>query len=175
MEQKRLFAILSASFIVLSLFLFLTSRGLAQDAVTKGRETAATGSEGAPAAKAASPAHKIMVYYFHTTRRCPTCRKLEVYTREAVEKGFAEALKGGKVEFKVVNIDEPQNKHFVEDFKLYTKSVVLVDMVEGKQLRWKNLEKVWELVVNQPSFIAYIQDEINAYLVPISTSETGTI
>ncbi|MDD5225026.1 MAG: nitrophenyl compound nitroreductase subunit ArsF family protein [bacterium] len=107
---------------------------------------------------------RVILYYFHTTSRCPTCHKIENYTKEAVESGFSQALQDGRVEFQVLNVDEPANSHFTQDYKLFTKSVVVADIKEGKQVRWKNLAKVWELVGNQQLFIKYIQDEVTLYL-----------
>jgi len=109
-------------------------------------------------------AQKILAYYFHGTQRCPTCRKLEAYSAEAIEKGFGEALKRGNLEWRVVNVDEPLNKHFVKDYQLYTKSLVIVKMQGGKQVEWKNLEKIWELVGEKDDFVRYVQDEVSAYL-----------
>jgi len=113
--------------------------------------------------KAALP-DRIVVYYFHTTYRCPTCHKIENYTKEAVETGFAQELREGRLEFRVLNIEEPANAHFIKDYKLHTKSVVVVDIKENKQVRWKNLQKVWEYVGNKPEFFQYIQDEVSLYL-----------
>ncbi len=107
---------------------------------------------------------RVIVYYFHNTFRCPTCHKIENYTKEAVESGFSQALRDGRVEFQVLNIDEPANSHFIQDYQLNTKSVVVVDIKNGKQVRWGNLTKVWELVGNQQLFIKYIQDGVNLYL-----------
>ena len=42
--------------------------------------------------------------------------------------------------------------------------MVVADIKEGKQVRWKNLEKVWEFVGNKQDFFRYIQDEVNLYL-----------
>ena len=41
---------------------------------------------------------------------------------------------------------------------------MVVDIKEGKQARWKNLEKVWELLGNKQAFFRYIQDEVKLYL-----------
>lgn len=164
MKARSRIAVLSAAFVVLAAFLFSASGGAGGNAEKKDSEAAPSASQAAPKVPAAAPAHKITVYYFHGKRRCPTCRKLEAYTREAVVKGFAEAVKNGKVEFRVVDMDEARNKDLVEDLKLYTKAVVIVETLNGKQLRWKNLEKIWDLVVNQFAFVKYVQDEINAYL-----------
>ena len=106
----------------------------------------------------------VIAYYFHTTYRCASCKKIEAYSREAIESGFVEELKNGTLQFLSVNIDEADNKHFVKDYQLYTKSLVICDMEGGKQAQWKNLAKVWELIRNKDEFVKYVQDEINNYL-----------
>lgn len=128
-----------------------------------GAERTATAAE-TYAAKAPNLHRKIRVYYFHGRARCPSCFKIETYTKETVQGDFVQALKDGSLEWQVVNVDEPANQHFVKDYQLYTKSVILADIREGKQTRWKNLEKVWELLHDKSAFRAYIQAEINAYL-----------
>ncbi len=107
--------------------------------------------------------HKVIIYYFHGTARCPSCRKIEDYTREAIENGFAGAIKNGLMEWRPVNVEEQGNEHFIKDYELYTKSVVIVDTRNGKQIRWKNLEKVWELLYSKDAFIKYIKDELRSY------------
>jgi hypothetical protein len=125
----------------------------------------------APAAAHASdppvPENRIVVYYFHTTYRCESCRKIEAYTREAVESFFAADLEQGRVVWKLVNTDEKPNKHFIKDYQLYTKSVVLSEVIGGKQQRWKNLPKVWELLGDKPGFLLYIQEETGDYLAEL--------
>jgi hypothetical protein len=107
---------------------------------------------------------KVVVYYFHSTARCPTCRKFESYSDELIRQQFAQQLSDGRLEWRIVNVDEPGNKHFVADYKLYTKSIVLVKDQPGKAPQWKNLEKIWQLVHDKQAFVGYVKEEINAYL-----------
>jgi hypothetical protein len=102
---------------------------------------------------------KFFVYYFHTTGRCPTCIKMEKYTNEAMKAYFPNELKSGKIEFKVVNVEMPENDHFIKDYGLYTKSVVLSAVNSGKELRWKNLDKIWTKVRDRNEFMNYIRLE----------------
>jgi hypothetical protein len=132
---------------------------------------AKAGKAGKPArpeaARAAAPAvlpHRVTAYYFHTTQRCATCKAIEARSREAIEGAFAAELADGRLAWKVVNVEEQGNEHFVKDYALYTKSVVLVDEVRGREPRWKNLEKVWQLVRDKAAFQRYIQAETRAYL-----------
>jgi hypothetical protein len=105
----------------------------------------------------------VVAYYFHGNFRCQTCRKIEALSREAVESGFPEDLKAGRLEWRVINVEEPGNEHFVQDYQLFSKALVLVAKEGSKQTRWKNLQEVWTLVGNKEAFTKYVQDEIRAY------------
>ena len=106
----------------------------------------------------------VVVYYFHGNRRCNTCRTIEAYTEEAIQSGFPEELGSGQVEWRAVNIDQPENKHFIDDFELSTRTVVFVDTRNGAQDKWIKLEKVWELVHNRADFFDYIQGNLVDFL-----------
>lgn len=107
---------------------------------------------------------KLVVYYLHGTYRCYSCNTIERLTKQAVETGFVSQIKDGRVELKVLNVEEKGNEHFVEDYKLYTKSVILSDTKNNKETRWKNLDQVWTLLGNEGKFIDYIQKEVRSYL-----------
>jgi hypothetical protein len=113
---------------------------------------------------AGNPSRKVIAYYFHGNVRCSTCRTLEAYSEEAIQSGFPEALKQEILEWKVVNVEEPDNRHFIKDYQLYTKSLVIVKMEGDKQVEWKNLDRIWELVRDKPAFLQYVQTEISGYL-----------
>jgi predicted DCC family thiol-disulfide oxidoreductase YuxK len=119
--------------------------------------------------KAAEPTQaqqqqKVLVYYFYTTVRCPTCRKIEAFSGEALRQAFSGALGSGLLEWHPLNVQLPENRHFIEDYQLFTKSLVVVRVKDGRQMEWKNLEKVWELVGNKAIFMKYVQDEVREYL-----------
>ncbi len=110
------------------------------------------------------PAEKVIVYYFHGTFRCPTCTTMEKYAREALEANFGDALSAGKVEFIAVNVEERGNEHFVDDYKLYTKTLILLSVKDGKTLKSKKLDKIWELVHNKQKFIGYVTAELSDFM-----------
>jgi hypothetical protein len=123
-------------------------------------------SPGVPAEpEAIAPAgHVVRVYYFHTTQRCASCKKIEAYSEEAVREGFARELGAGALEWKSLNLDDAANRHFVEDYQLYTKSLVVVDLRNGKEVRWKNLPRIWELLRDDVAFRQYVKREVHEYL-----------
>ena len=108
--------------------------------------------------------HKVIAYYFHGTARCTTCRAIEAYALEAVETGFPEELQSGTLEWHAINVEEPENQHFVDEYELTTRSLVLAHMQGQSQVRWKNLDQVWDLVYDRDAFISYVQDETTTFL-----------
>ena len=110
------------------------------------------------------PAAKIIAYYFHGSFRCYTCTNMEKYSRETIEMNFKDALQTGKIEFKAINVQERGNEHFVDDYQLYTKSLILSLVKDGKEVKSKNLDKIWQLARNKQKFIDYVTNEINSYL-----------
>lgn len=120
----------------------------------------AAGKTTAPAAKAAG---QILAYYFHGFARCQTCRKLETYTQEAIETGFGPEIKSGRIKWQVFNVEEPENKHFIQDFQLNNKSVILAITQGGAVKDWKNLSQIWELVGDKEQFLKYVQGEVRSY------------
>ncbi|MEJ2725750.1 MAG: nitrophenyl compound nitroreductase subunit ArsF family protein, partial [Deltaproteobacteria bacterium] len=128
--------------------------------VTKGT----TKTETLGVTEAAKPESTVVAYYFHGNTRCVTCRTIESYAKEAIESGFPKALKKGQLGFKVVNVEEPQNEHFVQDYQLSASSVVLARFERGKQRDWKNLQLVWDLVRDHDAFVIYVQEEAESFL-----------
>ena len=126
-----------------------------------------------PAPKAATPAaalrpaskpSTILVTYFHATARCMSCLKIEDLTNATMTTRFAGPIADKRVVWRVVNIDEPGNNHFVKDYGLYTKSVVVSEVREGREVRWKNLDQVWQLLGDSAAFQSYVEREVQAFL-----------
>ncbi len=151
------------------LFLGTLFSGCAQSDSKKQADTISTQIKSASADKpsgftADAASNQLVVYYFMSNYRCPSCMYIEKTTESVVTTTFADHIKSGRVVFKAINIDEPENKHYDTDYKLYAQSVILSDVKNGKELRWTNLDKVWKLLNNDEKFKAYVTKEIKTYL-----------
>ena len=107
---------------------------------------------------------KTVVYYFHGNMRCRTCNKIEAYTKEAINLGFAGELANGLLEIRLVNTDKSENEHFIKDFQLTNRSVVLVQNRGNKLEKWENLDRIWLLVRKKEVFQSYINEEIRGFM-----------
>ena len=72
----------------------------------------------------------IYVTYFHATARCASCLKIEDLTNATMTTRFAGPIAEKRVVWRLVNLDEPEHAHYVKDYGLYTKSVVVTEVKE---------------------------------------------
>jgi len=110
------------------------------------------------------PGTRVVAYYFHGRVRCVSCVKIEKLSGKAILERFPEELRTGRLAFREVNIDEPGNRHFIDDYGLSSQSLVIVEYRDGRQVRWKNLEKVWTLLDSEKEFFPYVQEGVFSYL-----------
>jgi hypothetical protein len=134
---------------VLTVLVASSPRGMAQDP---------------PGADAKVPSTGVVAYYFHGDFRCRTCLAIERQAHETITADFADELASGRLTWRALNIEQPGNEHFVEDFKLVTRSLVLVSYRDGRVQRFQNLDKVWQLVRDEELFSQYVRESTRAFL-----------
>jgi hypothetical protein len=121
---------------------------------------AATFAADAPAAGD----RQVVAYYFHGKLRCKTCVGMEGMTADVLKSDFPAQLKDKSIDWRVVNYDEQANEHFIEDFQLVGPSLVLVELAGGRQVRYRNLDKIWQLAHQEDEFKQYVRVQITAFL-----------
>ena len=89
---------------------------------------------------------------------------ISAYSKEAITGAFPEELASKKLIWREVNTDQDEHKHFVEDFQLVTKALVLVELRNGEVIRHKDLKQIWQLVGNKEGFIKYVRDETREFI-----------
>lgn len=131
-------------------FLFFTGEGR-----LAGTGICSDGSEGMD---------QIVVYQFHRRFRCPSCHELEALIRKTLDVNYSRDLQSEKLVFRVVNLDEKSNKHFIKDYDLLYNTVIVVDRRQGREVRFKNLEKIWEFYEDEEKASEFLRSEIDEYL-----------
>lgn len=107
---------------------------------------------------------QVVMTYFLIGTRCESCRKIEALARATAEEDFPDELAAHKLIFRVVDTTEPANEHFLEDYKLTSKTVVISRRVDGRESDWKDMDQVWDLLDNGPAFHAYLGKQVREYL-----------
>jgi hypothetical protein len=161
MKPRKLLTGALLAFVLVS-FGLLALRSVKAAKAWKTPETAQAASAAAKSAK--RPSGKVIAYYFHVTARCTTCRAIESYSRQVIHERFADKLAAGLLEWRLVNLQLPENRHFINDYQLFTKSLVLVREVDGRQTEYKVLNGAWELVGDKAVMQQYVEQEVRGYL-----------
>lgn len=117
-----------------------------------------------PASEEGSSAPQFIAYYFHTNKRCGTCKRIEQWAEEAVTTHLKDELAAGRLQWKALNVQQAENEHFIHDFQLYSKSVIIAEYRDGKPVRWDNLKDVWRLNRNKPEYLEYVAGGIKAFM-----------
>lgn len=106
---------------------------------------------------------RAIVYYFHRTLRCVECLEMEALTVRALDY-FPEEQREGRVSLRILNVEEPENERFVDEFDIYFNTII-VAREDGGRTTWKDLgERAWELAPNRDEFIAFLVNEVAGYL-----------
>ena len=110
----------------------------------------------------------IQVTYFSSDVRCATCIRIERLTRAAVERHFAADIANGRIVLQTINLDGPGNEHFVQDYQLISKTVIVSDRAKGQVVGWENLQEVWSKQKDESAFEAYVVDAVRRHLGSVS-------
>ena len=165
-SKKNRFSFSSLIIIVLMLSLSISCRqneNSLNNVSGKSRNIEKSGDFSGPGQKSDSE-KKVVIYYFHGTYRCGTCRKIESNIKLAVGTGFKKELTNGLIEIRNINVEAEKNRHYITDYRLHTRSVIVSLIENNKEISNKNLYKIWELFNYQEEFINYIQREVEDYL-----------
>lgn len=159
MATKKLLGVALLLFVALALLKFISEEG------------ASVHREGEPNHDTvhSKPIHipdqgkHVVVYYFHTSFRCASCLTMEKVARQVVHEQFARELSDGRLQFVAVDVEKAQNRHYIQDYQLVSKSLVLVEYRDGKEVRFKNLQGIWEQT-SLEGLRDYIAREISDFL-----------
>jgi hypothetical protein len=147
--------------LILLLFLAASLVALVVKVLRSDRPAGVAGDAGA--AQGLPGGDRLIVYYAHGKFRCRACNSLEEYAQVAVA-GFPRELAQGRLEWRVVDYEEPGNEWFADRYKLPGPSVVLVCYRHGKPAQGEVLQAAWELLRDKAAAVEYVRREIRGRL-----------
>jgi len=108
-------------------------------------------------------ADKIEVLNFHRTQRCISCTTLGKLSEQTVKEKFANEVASGKVVFKSVNIDLPENEEITKLYQASGSSLYINAVKDGKNNIAQNM-KVWQYLSDEEAFITYLEAQLKTLL-----------
>jgi len=110
-----------------------------------------------------SGAEKIEVLHFHATQQCMSCINIGKFTKATVEEKFPEEFKSGKITFREINIDLPENQKIAQDYKV-SGSALYINAIKNGQDNKEEDTTVWRLVTNGAQLKSYFEAKLKALL-----------
>lgn len=104
-------------------------------------------------------AEKIEIINFHATYQCYSCIYIGDMMFKIIEEQFKEEYQSGKISFKKINVDLPENKDIVNKYQARGSSLFFNIIIDGQD----NIQEdanVWRLVGNDQAFKNYIFNKI---------------
>jgi len=108
-------------------------------------------------------ADKVQVYLFHATQRCITCITIGKYAGETVYEYFQPELRDGKIEFREINIDLPENKELAQKFQA-SGSALFINAISNEQDNISEDTRVWRLTQDEIQFKSYLKNKLKTLL-----------
>lgn len=108
-------------------------------------------------------ADKIEVVNFHATQRCVSCTALGKLSEKTITEKFSGEITNGKIVFKSVNVNLPENKEIVNLYQASGSSLYINAIKDGKNNIVQNI-KVWYLLSDESAFSNYLETQLRSLL-----------
>ncbi len=107
---------------------------------------------------------RIDIMYFHATVRCHGCLTIEANINNSVNSLYSNELKDSSFTLTSIDFLQPENEHFQDDYKFDAQTLIISKKVNGKEVKWKNLDKIWDFSSDYEKFRKYIEEEISNFI-----------
>ncbi len=115
------------------------------------------------AAAELSTVSKVEVFHFHSTQQCYSCKTVGQYAKETVEAYFPVQVSEGKVEFRSINIDLPENREMTMKYGA-TGSSLWLGIYDESGFHAEQNVKVWYKLDDKDGFMNYLKEVVDKRL-----------
>lgn len=108
-------------------------------------------------------AERIEVVHFHGTKQCASCIAVGAFAKKTLEESFPAELKAGRIVFKDVNAELPENRDIVLRYQARGSSL-FVNAISQGQDHIEEDSTVWRLTTNEEQYKQYFERKIRDLL-----------
>ena len=77
---------------------------------------------------------------------------------------FHKELRAGKIRWQVINFEDSLTEHYIDQYKLENQALIVAKIRNGKEVEWKLLDKIWELLGDRKKFVEYVVKSVRKWL-----------
>ncbi len=108
---------------------------------------------------------RIDIYYFHRTKRCSGCLKLEKMMNKIIENKYQKEISSGIINYMTINVEKEEE--YVKKYNLVMPGITIDAIKNNKTLYHKNLEKAWQVKNNKDKFKQFIEKNIDNAIIKV--------
>ena len=108
--------------------------------------------------------NQVVVYYFHRKFRCQSCEVLESTLMSTIQVTYSNHFGAGRLAMCIINVDDPENRFYLEQFEILGNSIVIVEKRGGVVSRYKNLESIWDVSEDRDAVTQLLRTEVAGFL-----------
>ncbi|MCK5351591.1 hypothetical protein KAJ77_03380 [bacterium] len=108
--------------------------------------------------------NQVVVYYFHRKFRCQSCEVLESTLMSTIQVTYSNHFGAGRLAMCIINVDDPENRFYLEQFEILGNSIVIVEKRGGVVSRYKNLESIWDVSEDRDAITQLLENEVGGFL-----------
>lgn len=102
----------------------------------------------------------LLVLLFHRTQRCEFCKNMENHAIDTLKTYFSEDLQTNSISFRAVDMEMPRFKNLVKKYAIFTSTLVLIEIFEGREFRSSIVEEAWQLTNNRQKFMDMFRSKV---------------
>lgn len=107
----------------------------------------------------------ILIYNFHLTNRCATCRAIEGGTIKTLETYFKNEINSERIQFFVIDVDDETNAKIAEKYQASGSGLFITRLFQGKEESKDLTEEGFSYARNdEAKFIEIIKTQLSEYL-----------
>jgi hypothetical protein len=80
-----------------------------------------------------------------------------------VNLAFEKELKDSTIKLTSLDFMQPENEPLMEKYGFDTQALIISKVVDGKEVKFKNLDLIWDYLSDFSKFEKYIEDEIKEF------------
>jgi len=107
---------------------------------------------------------KIEVVHFHLNQQCQSCIVLGNYAEETINKYFSSEISSGKLEFKHLNLELPENKEIVSRYGATGSSIWIGTYTTDGEFYAEENVNLWYKLKNKEDYESYLKELIEKRL-----------
>lgn len=141
----------------------LGNKSKTEKTVLSQNQSVSTSVTTAPTEAEVIPADKIEVVHFHGTHQCWSCITVGKYALKTIQDKFPEEYASGKIVFKDINIELPENQEIVTRYQAKGSSLYVNAIRDGKDDITDDVT-VWRLVNDEIQYVSYFEGKLKTLL-----------